>query len=77
MTPPVIDQYLEEQLLPIEVSNFLERVSTMIKTYFPPQGSGSKDEAPQGQTGTVRSKNPRKRGKPSHFQDLQALNIRG
>ncbi|KAK3127119.1 hypothetical protein QOZ80_7AG0568550 [Eleusine coracana subsp. coracana] len=66
---PIIDRYLEEQLLPVKVSSFLERVSTMIKSYSAPQNSGRKDEAPQGPTGTVRSKNPRKRGKLLQFQD--------
>ncbi|GJN32398.1 hypothetical protein PR202_gb20906 [Eleusine coracana subsp. coracana] len=66
---PIIDHYLEEQLLPVKVSNFLERVSTMIKSYSAPQNSGKKGEAPQGPTGTVRSKNPRKRGKLLQFQD--------
>ncbi|XP_004957807.1 protein MAIN-LIKE 1 [Setaria italica] len=66
---PVIDRYLEGHLLPAEVASFLERVGTMIKNYSPPQGNRRKHQAAQGQTGPVRSKNPRKRGKPSLFQD--------
>ena len=66
---PVIDGYLEGQLLPVEVASFLERVSTMLKSYSLPQGSRRRDQAAQGQTGTGRSKYPRKRGRPSLFQD--------
>lgn len=66
---PVIDRYLEGQLLPVEVASFLERVGMMIKSYSPPQSSRKKDQAGQGQDSNVRSKNPRKRGKPSFFQD--------
>ncbi|RLN35596.1 hypothetical protein C2845_PM03G07950 [Panicum miliaceum] len=66
---PVIDRYLEGHLLPAEVASFLEKVGTMIKNYSPPQGNRRKHQAAQGQTGPVRSKNPRKRGKPSLFQD--------
>ncbi|TVU02164.1 hypothetical protein EJB05_52360, partial [Eragrostis curvula] len=69
---PVIDRYLEERLLPVEVSSFLERVSTMIKSYSPPQGCGRTNEAPQFRTGTVRSKKPRKRVKASRFQDTSS-----
>ncbi|KAL5198058.1 hypothetical protein ABZP36_001570 [Zizania latifolia] len=66
---PVIDRYLEGQLLPVEVASFLERVGMMIKSYSPPQSSRKKDQTAQGQSSIVRSKNPRKRGKPSFFQD--------
>jgi len=60
---PVIDRYLEGRVLPPEVANFLEKVSTMIKIYSPPQSSPRKD-------GAARAKNPRKRGKkPSVIQD--------
>nr|CAB3454407.1 unnamed protein product [Digitaria exilis] len=65
---PVIDRYLEGHLLPVEVASFLERVGTMIKNYSPPQGK-RKPRPAQGQTGPVKSKNPRKRRKPSQFQD--------
>ncbi|WVZ66045.1 hypothetical protein U9M48_015321 [Paspalum notatum var. saurae] len=66
---PVIDRYLEGHLLPAEVASFLDRVRTMIKSYSPPQGSRRKDRAVHGQIDPVRSKNPRKRGKVSLFQD--------
>lgn len=66
---PVIGRYLEGNLLPSEVSSFLERVGTMIKSYSPPQSSRRKDRVAHGHTGPVKSKNPRKRGKPSLFQD--------
>ncbi|XP_010237918.1 protein MAIN-LIKE 1 isoform X2 [Brachypodium distachyon] len=66
---PVIDRYLEGQLLPVEVASFLERVSTMIKTYSPPQSSQRKEQAAQGQNRTVSAKNPRKRVKPLIAQD--------
>uniref|UniRef100_N1QWH5 Aminotransferase-like plant mobile domain-containing protein n=1 Tax=Aegilops tauschii TaxID=37682 RepID=N1QWH5_AEGTA len=65
---PVIDRYLEGQVLPEEVASFLERVSTMIKTYSPPQSNERKDEAAQSKN--VRAKNPRKRArKPSLSED--------
>ncbi|CAD6223711.1 unnamed protein product [Miscanthus lutarioriparius] len=66
---PVIGRYLEGNLLPSEVSSFLERVGTMIKSYSPPQSSRRKDRVAHGHIGPVKSKNPRKRGKPSLFQD--------
>lgn len=66
---PVIGRYLEGNLLPSDVASFLERVSTMIKSYTPPQGSRRKDRASHGHADPVRSKNPRKRGRPSLFQD--------
>ncbi|XP_044323488.1 protein MAIN-LIKE 1 isoform X3 [Triticum aestivum] len=58
---PVIDRYLEGQVLPVEVASFLERVSMMIKTYSPPQSNERKDEAAQSKN--VRAKNPRKRAR--------------
>ncbi|XP_044965647.1 uncharacterized protein LOC123425945 isoform X2 [Hordeum vulgare subsp. vulgare] len=58
---PVIDRYLEGQVLPVEVASFLERVSTMIKTYSPSQSNARKDEAAQSKN--VRAKNPRKRAR--------------
>jgi len=65
---PVIGRYLEGNLLPSEVASFLERVGTMIKSYSPPQSSRRKDRVAHGHTGPIKSKNPRKRGKPSLFQ---------
>lgn len=66
---PVIGRYLEGNLLPSDVASFLERVSTMIKSYTPPQGSRRKDRVSHGPADPVRSKNPRKRGRHSLFQD--------
>ncbi|CAN6225649.1 unnamed protein product [Urochloa humidicola] len=66
---PLIDRYLEGHLLPAEVASFLEKVGTMIKSYSPPQSNRRKHQAAQGQAGPARSKNPRKRGKPSLLQD--------
>jgi len=65
---PVIGRYLDGNLLPSEVASFLERVGTMIKSYSPPQSSRRKDRVAHGHTGPIKSKNPRKRGKPSLFQ---------
>lgn len=56
----------------MEVASFLERVSTMIKTYSPPQSNARKDAAAQSKN--VRAKNPRKNPrkrakKPLLFED--------
>ncbi|CAM0906010.1 unnamed protein product [Alopecurus aequalis] len=67
---PVIDGYLEGQVLPPEVASFLEKVSMMIKIYSPSQSNPRKDEAAQNNNVTGRAKNPRKRAKkPLLFQD--------
>lgn len=41
----------------------------MIESYSPPQSSHMKNQVAHGHTGPVKSKNPRKRGKPLLFQD--------
>uniref|UniRef100_A0ACD5UM52 Uncharacterized protein n=1 Tax=Avena sativa TaxID=4498 RepID=A0ACD5UM52_AVESA len=67
---PVMDRYLEGRVLPPEVASFLEKVSTMIKIYSPPESSPRADEAAQCKNVAVRAKNPRKRAKkPSLIQD--------
>ncbi|KAK1680256.1 hypothetical protein QYE76_041104 [Lolium multiflorum] len=67
---PVINRYLEGQVLPPEVASFLEKVGTMIKTYSPAQSSPREDEAAQCKNVAARAKNSRKRArKPSHLED--------